>query len=133
MNRSDTGLLGERLAVSYLKSRGHRIIERNYSIHPIGEVDIISLSSDGVLVFVEVKTMAGNPMGLIPEDHATKVKLGKVGRVGQLFVDKHPCFLRDNRGWRVDAITVTLPKDAESRELTNDVKGVLISHYENAG
>ena len=48
------GQLGEEMACDFLRSRGHRILQRNWRGSHL-EVDIISEASDGVH-FVEVKT-----------------------------------------------------------------------------
>jgi putative endonuclease len=48
------GRYGEGAALEHLKSKGMRLIERNWR-HPLGEIDLIMLDRD-VLVFVEVKT-----------------------------------------------------------------------------
>ena len=48
------GRLGEEMACDFLRSRGHRILERNWHGSHL-EIDVISEASDG-LHFVEVKT-----------------------------------------------------------------------------
>jgi putative endonuclease len=54
-----TGELGENLAEKYLKKKGYRIIERNYTI-PQGEIDIIAKEGND-LIFVEVKAISVSP------------------------------------------------------------------------
>ena len=54
-----TGELGESLAEKYLKKKGYRIIERNYTI-PQGEIDIIAKEGND-LIFVEVKAISVSP------------------------------------------------------------------------
>ena len=49
-----TAVIGEDIAVNYLKKKGYKIIERNFR-KGYGEIDIIALKKN-VLVFVEVKT-----------------------------------------------------------------------------
>ncbi len=44
----------ERRVESLLKSQGHRILARNFAIHNLGEIDIISLRN-GVIFATEVK------------------------------------------------------------------------------
>lgn len=51
------GQLGEEMACDFLRSRGHRILERNWRGSHL-EVDVISEALDG-LHFVEVKTRTG--------------------------------------------------------------------------
>ena len=50
------GISGENTAVKFLRESGYKIIERNYRCK-CGEIDIIA-EEKGVLVFVEVKTIA---------------------------------------------------------------------------
>ena len=49
------GNVGENIAARYLKKKGYKIVERNFAVHNVGEIDIIAASPDGILVFVEVK------------------------------------------------------------------------------
>ena len=52
--RQAFGKAGEDLAVRYLKKKGFKVLERNYTC-PVGEIDIVA--RDGkTIVFVEVKT-----------------------------------------------------------------------------
>ena len=51
------GQLGEEMACEFLRSRGHRILRRNWHGSHL-EVDVISEAVDGVH-FVEVKTRTG--------------------------------------------------------------------------
>lgn len=53
MKRS--GNRGEEIAVEFLKRRGHKIIERNYTTR-LGEVDIITRAPSGEICFIEVKS-----------------------------------------------------------------------------
>ena len=54
MNSKNKGKYGEDLAVSYLQNKGFEIIERNYR-HRRGEIDLIGLLNNELLVFFEVK------------------------------------------------------------------------------
>ena len=58
-----TGYRGEQLTGRFLRERGYRILCAGFRSN-LGETDIIALSPDGVLCFVEVKTRA--PGGLNP-------------------------------------------------------------------
>ncbi len=49
------GNVGERIAARYLKRHGYKIIEKNYAVHGMGEIDIIAKGKCDEIVFVEVK------------------------------------------------------------------------------
>ena len=130
-SKSEIGKLGEDLACSYLIRKGYRIIDRNYR-EKIGEIDIIAISKDRVLVFIEVKTMkeSGNPAtkppgeqvpGLEPEDNLTNSKLKKVSRTCELFVIKNPELIKEEKGWRIDLVAISLDEKLEPK----------FAHYEN--
>ena len=50
----EVGKLGEKLATKHLKTKGYKLIARNWECR-VGEIDLI-LIDNGELVFVEVKT-----------------------------------------------------------------------------
>jgi putative endonuclease len=52
--RAETGRMGERVAADFLKEKGYRILERNFTVRR-GEIDIVAFN-DGGLVFVEVRS-----------------------------------------------------------------------------
>ena len=52
--RRQIGKSGEEAAVRYLKKRGYKVLEQNFSC-PVGEIDII-VRDKKTIVFVEVKT-----------------------------------------------------------------------------
>ncbi len=62
MDTKNKGKYGEDLAVSYLRKKGFEIVERNYRFRK-GEIDLITLLNDEVLVFVEVKLRKGDAYG----------------------------------------------------------------------
>ena len=54
VNKKKIGTIGEKIAQTYLKKSGYKIISTNYyTIY--GEIDIIAIKN-GNLVFIEVKT-----------------------------------------------------------------------------
>jgi len=54
------GAWGEEKAASFLKQKGYEIVERNFKIHKVGEVDVIAYHNEHyfgkTLCFIEVKT-----------------------------------------------------------------------------
>lgn len=71
-SRSEIGLIGEHMAVRYLRSRDRRVLYRNYRGPNRGEVDIVARHHD-VLTFVEVKTRTSSAFGR-PADAVTPDK-----------------------------------------------------------
>ena len=61
----------------YLESRGARILARNYSVHRVGEIDIICDYKGKVLV-IEVKSRHFNMNYGTPEEAVTSVKQRKI-------------------------------------------------------
>ena len=54
-SKKGIGKRGEDLAVEFLKSKGYKILERNWRYHHY-EVDIIARNKNNLLIIVEVKT-----------------------------------------------------------------------------
>lgn len=71
----ELGKHGERLAASYLATRGFKVLSTNWRYSHY-EIDIIA-SSKEVLHFIEVKTRRGKTFGL-PEESVSKSKFAKL-------------------------------------------------------
>jgi putative endonuclease len=106
-------VLGEDIAVDYLKKKGYKIIERNFR-KGYTEIDIIAVQGstkltprDDTLVFVEVKSRKSNSFGDPFESIAPwKVKnLVKTAEFYKLLHLRLPDFMR------IDAVGVFLSPD----------------------
>lgn len=97
------GKKGEDIAVNFLKSKGYKILERNYR-KQYAEIDIIAVSPENVLVFVEVKTRTSEKFGT-PFEAITPWKLRPVTKLAEYYQMTHPQ-LPD--AIRIDAIGVTI-------------------------
>jgi putative endonuclease len=123
-----TAVLGEDLAVEFLKKKGYTILERNYRKR-YGEIDIIAVEKrDGIsrkegkivesLVFIEVKTRRTAEYGT-PLEAIGRGKLRELTRTAQFYKLSHkglPDLMR------IDAISIVLNH--------NDNKSI-IEHVEN--
>lgn len=97
---NDFGILGEDIAIEYLRRKGYVILDRNWrSGHK--EIDIVARLGD-TIVFVEVKARANTTYGN-PEDAVTRRKM-------HLLVLAADAYLRYNAidmDVRFDIITIT--------------------------
>lgn len=110
------GVEGEDFAVSYLESKGYKILYRNLR-ERFGELDIVVKDSNDCLVLVEVKTTTEG--AITPEDQMTDSKIKKFIRVAEFFANSRPELI-GNKGWRMDVLS-----------LTKIEKSFVIKHYEN--
>jgi|TARA_R110002096_G_scaffold194356_6_gene376517 putative endonuclease len=55
------GVLGEEIALDFLRQRGFRLLERNYR-NRFGEIDLV-MQDDGFIVFVEVRLRSSTNFG----------------------------------------------------------------------
>jgi putative endonuclease len=85
LQKKELGAQGEEIAVSYLKSRGYRILERNYRIR-LGEIDIIA-EQGADLVFIEVKTRSDTLFGS-PFESLTFAKQRQLSKVALEYINK---------------------------------------------
>jgi putative endonuclease len=77
------GSKGESLAVKFLKTKGYKIISKNYKTS-IGEIDIIAQDGETV-VFIEVKTRANDSFGY-PFEAVHRKKRRKLRNLALLYL-----------------------------------------------
>ena len=113
-DRKEVGKRGEDVAAKYIKKKGYKIVERNFTC-PLGEMDIIALERK-TLCFIEVKTLSGKDYG--PPEIAVNIhKQHKLSKVALAYLNqKH---LHDIKA-RFDVIAVTLSPEDEKIELIKD-------------
>lgn len=85
MNKRRAGALGEDLACAYLKGRGYRILERNYT-RPTGEIDIIARDGE-TIAFIEVKARATVRYGQ-PAEAVTPAKRAHILRTALIYISE---------------------------------------------
>ena len=109
MNNTDSrtekrklGDIGENIACDFLKNRGFEIVERNY-LRKWGEIDIVA-RKEGIVRFVEVKSISHVTSGYRPEDNMHPWKLKRLSRAIQTYLldRKLDC------DWQLDLITVKM-------------------------
>jgi putative endonuclease len=111
MDRQEVGKLGEKAARKFLKKRGYRIRETNFSCHH-GEIDIIAQKKDW-LVFVEVRTKSNLDFGT-PEESITQTKKKKLIASALTYTTTHqdlPSL------WRIDVVAIELDDKGKPRRI----------------
>ena len=116
-SRKEVGAKGEKLAVKFLKRKGYKIVQRNYTCK-LGEIDIVA-RQDGTVIFVEVKTRRTQEFGP-PQSAITAAKKKQISRVALWYV-KEKKFM--DQSCRFDVIGITF--SPESRKPR-------VEHIENA-
>ena len=104
----------ESRAVSFLKSKGYKILKRNYKTK-FSEIDIIA-EDQGVICFVEVKARHTNLFGE-PSEAISIVKQRKIAKAAI-------CYLRENNLLeslaRFDVVSLLHTKDLPEVDLIKD-------------
>ena len=86
MNKRKIGSIGEDMAVEFLKSRGVKILERNYQ-NRFGEIDIIG-REDNTLLFIEVKYRKNESFGY-PLEAVGFAKREKIRKMARFFLNEN--------------------------------------------
>jgi putative endonuclease len=116
-DRARLGRWGEKRSERFLNRKGFKTLARNFSCRT-GELDLVMVDPDGIIVFVEVKTRTGEQFACT-EAMITPGKKRRVKRAAHYFL---ACHRIQDRIHRFDVITIVVG-DSGSPE---------IRHYENA-
>jgi putative endonuclease len=108
-NPRSLGLLGEEFVTCWLKVRGWIILDRNFNSR-YGELDVIALDVDGVLVFIEVKTRRSTLCGTPLEAVTQRKQMHLRSAASQwMLIPEHRC---RHRGIRFDVVALLLVSGA---------------------
>ena len=112
------GARGELAARKHLRSRGHRILDTNYT-HKLGELDIVS-ERHGSIIFTEVKARIESE-GFRPADNLGPAKIRKLRRIAEIYL-KHRALT--DRLVQFDVIELVYPVEGRGKPK--------IEHFERA-
>ena len=99
------GKLGEDIAIRFLKYKGYKVIEKNFSCR-YGEIDIIAQNSK-FLIFVEVKTRTNLNYGK-PVEAVNKIKINHLYKATKYYLYKRR---KSDIPIRFDVIEVFISKN----------------------
>ncbi len=87
LSKRQIGSAGENIAAAYLKRHGYKIIERNFSVHKVGEIDIIARDGE-YLCFVEVRLRSRDDYGT-PAETVNYAKQKRLIRAAEVYLAKN--------------------------------------------
>ena len=124
MDKKKLGSLGERAAEKFLKQKGYLILDRNYSFRipgspQKGEIDIVA-KNEGVITFIEVKTLTSEYHTFLPEDKVDFKKQRKIIKAAESWLIKKR--IPPETPWQVDVVSV---------RVANNLKKAKIQHFRN--
>ena len=102
------GAFGEQAVVENLLVNNYEVIDRNWRIKE-GEIDIVARKSDGVIVFVEVKTRSSAVFGH-PLESITRAKAHRLQKLALAWLAMHGLF---GRPFAIDCAAVLLTSDGQ--------------------
>lgn len=103
-----TGNIGEEITAEYLNGLGFRILDRNWRIKE-GEIDLVALSPEEEIVFVEVKTRTSATFG-DPLESISETKLHRIQRLALAWLATHQ---KLGAPYRIDVAGVLLGRSGE--------------------
>lgn len=105
------GIIGEKLAIDFLKKNNYQIIQQNYRC-PFGEIDIIALKKN-TLCFIEVKTRSSGRFGL-PQEAIDERKKRTIAHVALSFMQHYKI---EDKKVQFDVIAVCITAHGHNIEL----------------
>ena len=120
MNSKKLGILGENLAIDYLKEKGYKILDRNYfkkiSAVQKGEIDVVA-EKEGIISFIEVKTSSFFPegAGFFPEQRVDFQKQKQLIKLAKAWLLERRKSL-DCR-WQIDVVSVKIDQSSKKTKI----------------
>lgn len=117
-NRKKLGNLSEDLAVSFLKKKGYKIIERNFRAHRLGEIDIVC-ERKGKIIFAEVRAKSSRSF-CSPEESVGPIKKRKLVLMANFYLTAKKLW---HKPYAIDGVFIEYDGDEyEIRHLENIVE-----------
>ena len=101
-----TGAFGEEVTAQFLLARGDEILDRNWRIRE-GEIDLVSLDSNGAFHFIEVKTRSSLAFGH-PFEAINREKAHRMQRLAMGWLATHGCLGCE---YTIDVVAILIAAD----------------------
>ena len=102
------GTIGEEFTAKHIENQGYKVLDRNWRVKE-GELDLIALSPDNEIVFVEVKTRSSAAFG-DPLESISELKLHRIQRLALAWLATHQ---KLGAPYRIDVAGVLLGRSGE--------------------
>lgn len=120
------GDMGEKEAEEFLIANGYKILENNFRIKNLGELDIVA-EKNNKLIFFEVKTRDAKHETSFPIGFSINERKRKnLKRICQLYLIERD--IPQDREWQVDAIFVLVDLESNSHRIEH-LKNILWEKY----
>ncbi len=106
-SRREFGNRGEEIAAEYLVRKGMKVLARQARTH-FGEIDLVC-DLQGEVVFVEVKTRAGDEYGY-PEESITRQKWRHMVSCAEAYIIERSW---EGRSYRIDVVSISMKPGEE--------------------
>jgi len=116
MSNQSLGQQGEDKAAEYLQKNGYKIIERNFTRRPWGEIDIVAQKNgmfgiiQGRIIFVEVKSIVKRK-DFFPEDQITPKKEKQLRKMARIYLSANK--LPQDTPCQIDIIAIEFNKNGQ--------------------
>lgn len=105
ISKRESGNIGEQIAIEFLIKNRYKILERNYRVKNIGEIDIIAEKSEK-LIFFEVKKRNVKHVYDFPIGFSINQKKRRnLKKICEIYLSNHN---RRDDEWRVDALLISV-------------------------
>lgn len=111
-NNRSFGAAGEEIAAEFLVKSGYKILETNFRVGRLGEVDLIAREKD-YYCFIEVKTRSNMDFGR-PCEAITKRKMAYIKMIAIIYIKKHNLV---NKNIRFDVVEVLVSNKLDNLEV----------------
>ncbi|MEY3108541.1 MAG: hypothetical protein RL730_892 [Actinomycetota bacterium] len=108
MSALKLGETGEQYVANYLTMNGNQILSRNWRIRE-GELDIVSIDQEGLILFVEVKTRTSIAFG----DPLESIDRKKLFRIQKLALAWLATNFKLGNSYRIDSAGVIISRAGE--------------------
>ncbi len=116
--RKKLGNASEDLAADFLKKKGYRIIERNFRVHKMGEMDIVC-EHKGKIIFAEVRAKSGRSF-CSPEESIGSIKKKKLVLMANFYLSAKKLW---DKPFAIDGVFIEYNGDEyEIRHLENMIE-----------